>query len=201
MRKGECRPLCCEELDRRRDPILLRLLQFGPPTAELVSIFDLPGHAPIYSFDGIRSIQNLIPNRLEITAPKPGTAMALVVGADAVFGARTGIGGTETGQPFQCVFQIGRIVAKMRASAAGGGRLPAHRVKFCQCAANTTAESSKPNTTFTPTPALKAANGRQPAWARARKRVVRPMLRKQKMKAQLRKSLIGATRAGVIAWP
>ena len=35
-----------------------------------------------------------------------------------------------------------------------------------------------------------------PACASSRKRVVRPMLRKQKMKAQVRRSLIGATSAG-----
>jgi hypothetical protein len=45
-------------------------------------------------------------------------------------------------------------------------------------------------------PALKAANGLAPAPASSRNRVVRPMLKKQKMKAQVRKSLSGPTNVG-----
>ena len=41
-----------------------------------------------------------------------------------------------------------------------------------------------------------ATSGFAPAVASSRKRVVKPMLRKQKMKAQVRRSLIGATKAG-----
>ena len=59
---------------------------------------------------------------------------------------------------------------------------------FSQCAANTIAERIKPMITLTTAPALNAMNGFLPAPANSRKRVVRPMLRKQKMKAQLRKS-------------
>jgi hypothetical protein len=44
-----------QELDRCRNPILLRLLKPYPPAAELVRIFDLPRHAFIYSSYGMLS--------------------------------------------------------------------------------------------------------------------------------------------------
>ena len=64
--------------------------------------------------------------------------------------------------------------------------------RFSQCAANTNADKTKPRITLTTAPALKARNGLVPALASSRNRVVRPMLRKQKMKAQVRRSLTGA---------
>jgi len=57
----------------------------------------------------------------------------------------------------------------------------------------------KPSRTFTTTPALKAANGFFPAFASSPMRVVRPMLKKQKMKVQVLRSLIGATKVGLTA--
>ena len=59
-------------------------------------------------------------------------------------------------------------------------------------------ESTKPSATFTATPEVKAQNGFHPVTASSRNRVVRPMLRKQKMNAQVRKLLIGTTRSGAI---
>ena len=44
---------------------------------------------------------------------------------------------------------------------------------------------------------VKAQNGLLPALASSRKRVVRPMLKKQKMNAQVRRSLIGSTSASL----
>src|SRR6202034_4862398 len=69
-------------------------------------------------------------------------------------------------------------------------------LRLCQCAANTIADRTKPIITLMIAPALNARNGRLPALASSRKRVVSPMLRKQKMKAQVRKSLTGATNPG-----
>src|SRR5713101_7628330 len=71
-----------------------------------------------------------------------------------------------------------------------------HRVRFSQCEANTIADNTNPRTTLTTTPELNARNGLVPACASSLTRAVRPMLRKQKMKAQVRRSLIGPTRAG-----
>ena len=55
---------------------------------------------------------------------------------------------------------------------------------------------TKPRITFTTTPAVKAMKGLPPAGANSRKRVVRPMDRNQKVKAQVRRPVIGPTRAG-----
>src|ERR1700688_3190997 len=71
-----------------------------------------------------------------------------------------------------------------------------HRVRFSQCEANTIADSTKPRMTLTTTPELNASNGLVPACANSRTRAVRPMLKKQKMKAHVRRSLIGPTSAG-----
>ena len=51
--------------------------------------------------------------------------------------------------------------------------------------------------TLTTTPAVKATNGLPPVGANSRSRVVNPILRKQKVNAQLRSAVIGATRAGL----
>src|SRR6516162_8665546 len=52
--------------------------------------------------------------------------------------------------------------------------------------------------TLTTTPALNAKNGLLPVGANSRSRVVKPMLRKEKVNAQVRSAVIGATRAGLI---
>src|SRR5215469_16627949 len=51
--------------------------------------------------------------------------------------------------------------------------------------------------TLTTTPAVKATNGLPPVGANSRSRVVNPILRKQKVNAQVRSAVIGATRAGL----
>src|SRR5580704_8074779 len=54
-----------------------------------------------------------------------------------------------------------------------------------------------PSTTLTATPEVKARNGLDPPVASSRNRVVRPMLKKQKMKLQVLRSLMGATKPGL----
>lgn len=55
--------------------------------------------------------------------------------------------------------------------------------------------------TLTTTPVVKAQNGRRPMLARRENRVLRPMLKKQKINAQVRSAVIGAIKAGVrVVW-
>src|SRR5664279_4424248 len=157
----------------------------------------------------------------EIRARGPRTEVSVVAYADAVVGPDRAVARTEARQPHKCSFKVFGIVAEMPALTAlplGLRRFVAHlassnnwpgddlagpsftsdnqRTRFSQCAANTIAERIKPMITFTTAPALNARNGFLPAPASSRNRVVSPMLRKQKMKAQVRRSLIGATSVG-----
>lgn len=82
----------------------------------------------------------------------------------------------------------------------GGHATPAQWLIRDQCSANTCADSQYPSMTFTATPAVNASNGLNPARVSSRNRVVRPMLKKQKMNAQVRRSFSGATSAGTTCW-
>ena len=65
-----------------------------------------------------------------------------------------------------------------------------------QYAANTMVDIIKPRTTFTTTPEVNATKGLPPKLANSLNRVVSPMLKKQKINAQVRKSLMGPTISG-----
>src|ERR1700688_369720 len=130
--------------------------------------------------------------------------------ADAIIGARRTVAGAEAAEAFENQFQISRIVAEINAGKASSGLIgcdhddPDQCVRFSQCEAKTIAESRKPMITLTIAPALNARKGLLPAAANSRTRVVKPILRKQKMKAQVRRSLIGATSVGTtvaLNWP
>src|SRR5712692_3676882 len=109
-------------------------------------------------------------------------------------------------------FQTVRRVKEVATTAAVGGIrcrcsfISARKVlclhtaycpRLVQCWTNTTADKKYPRITFTTTPIVNAQNGRAPELANSRTRVVSPMLKKQKMNAQVRRFLIGATTSGV----
>jgi polar amino acid transport system permease protein len=136
----------------------------------------------------------------KVRAPGVCAKKTVVAQAEAVRAAHRAVGRAQAREALEHQFKISRIVAEAHASRAslerGADDIAArsagdktscaeqiHRARFSQCAANTTAESKNPNDTLIATPELKARNGRVPACESSRKRVVKPMLRKQKMNA------------------
>ena len=129
--------------------------------------------------------------------------------AKTVVGTHRAVGRTETGQARERLFQIAGVIAEVPAGTAhfpGRARMPLFAMPFGSVRVLTDEifpmrrehdrRQDEAEDHVDDAPALKARNGLLPALARSRNRVVRPMLRKQKMKAQVRRSLIGATSDG-----
>src|SRR5580658_1089318 len=110
--------------------------------------------------------------RSEVGAPGRRCEITVMAQAEAVLAAHRGSGRAEAGQSRERCLERRRVVAEVGAGATARLlRRRGHRVRFSQCAANTSAESTKPSTTLTATPLLKAKNGLAPVRASSRKRV------------------------------